>query len=75
MFIDFYSNTSMLKINKHLTKHLSKFTKYEFKPHVSLIYKEMNHEKKHRLVTNLKIKNSFKITKIGIQKFSEHIEN
>ena len=65
----------MLKINKHLTKHLSRFTKYEFKPHAILIYKEMSQEKKQRLADNLEIKNSFKITGIGIQKFSERIED
>jgi len=65
----------MLKINKHLTKYLSRFSKYEFKPHASLIYKEISQEEKQRLVDSLEIKNSFKITGIGIQKFSERIEN
>ena len=74
LFIDFNSNDNMLKINKHLTKHLSRFSKYEFKPHASLIYKEISQEKKQRLANNLEIKNSFKITGIGIQVFSERIE-
>ena len=75
LFIDFNSNASMIKINKHLTKHLSKFSKYEFKPHASLIYKEMNNEEKQRLANNLEIKNSFKITDIVIQEFPERIED
>jgi len=75
LFIDFNSNGSMLKINKNLIKHLSRFGKYEFKPHTSLIYKEMNNEEKQRLSDNLEIKNSFKITGIGIQEFSERIED
>jgi len=74
LFIDFNPNDSMLKINKHLTKHLSQFSKYEFKPHASLIYKEMSQEEKQSLADNLEIKNSFKITGIGIQVFSERIE-
>jgi len=73
LFIDFNSNENMLKINKHLTKHLSRF-KYELKPHASLIYKEMSQEEKQRLADTLEIKNSFKITGIGIQEFSENIE-
>ena len=64
----------MVKINKNLTKHLSEFAKYELKPHASLIYKEMNLEEKQRLSDTLEIKNSFKITGIGIQVFSERIE-
>jgi len=73
LFIDFHSNENMLKINKHLTKHLSLF-KYELKPHASLIYKEMSQEEKKRLADTLEIKNSFKITGIGIHEFSENIE-
>ena len=74
LFIEFNSNASMLKINKNLTKHLSEFAKYELKPHASLIYKEMNHEEKQGLSDTLEIKNSFHITGIGIQEFSERIE-
>jgi len=75
LFIDFNSNASMLKINKHLTKNLSRFSKYEFRPHATLIYKEMSRKEKQRLADNLEIKNGFKITGIGIQKFSERIED
>jgi hypothetical protein len=74
LFIDFNSNASMLKINTHLTKHLSKFSKYEFKPHASLIYKEMNDVEKQKLSDSLEIKNSFKISGIAIQEFFECIE-
>ena len=74
LFIEFNSNASMVKINKNLTKHLSEFAKYELKPHASFIYKEMNLEEKQRLSDTHEIKNSFKITGIGIQVFSERIE-
>jgi len=74
LFIDFNSNSSMLKINKNLVKHLSSFTRYEFKPHTSLIYKEMNQEEKQKLVNKIDIKNNFKITRIGILEFSESIK-
>lgn len=74
VFIDFNLNSSMLKINKKLTEHLSRFTKYEFKPHTSLIYKEMNHEQKQKIGNEIDIKNNFKINRIAIQKFSECIE-
>jgi len=74
LFIEFNRNESMLEINKNLTQHLSKFAKYELKPHASLIYKEMSNEEKQRLADTLEIKNSFKITGVGIQVFSERIE-
>ena len=74
LFVEFNSNDEMQEINKNLTQHLSKFAKYELKPHASLIYKEMSTEEKQRLSDTLEIKNSFKITGIGIQLFSERID-
>ncbi len=74
LFVEFNSNDEMQEINKNLTQHLSKFARYELKPHLSLIYKEMSTEEKQRLSDTLEIKNSFKITGIGIQLFSERID-
>jgi len=74
LFVEFNSNDEMQEINKNLTQHLSKFATYELKPHASLIYKEMSTEEKQRLSDTLEIKNSFKITGIGIQLFSERID-
>ncbi|QLH06604.1 hydrolase [Nitrosopumilus ureiphilus] len=74
LFIEFNSNENMLKINKNLTKYLSQFAKYDLKPHASLIYKEMTTREKQRLADTIEIKNSFKITGVGIQVFSERIE-
>jgi 2'-5' RNA ligase len=74
LFIDFNLNLDMLKIQKHLAKNLSKYSKYEFKPHASLIYKKMQQEEKEKLSNNIKIKNDFNISGIGIQKFSKCIK-
>ena len=62
-------------INKKLTERLSQFSKYEFLPHVSLIYKEMGQDKKQKLANELDIKNNFRVTRMGILQFSEKIEN
>jgi len=75
LFVDFRPNSSMLKINNNLTKNLSKFNEYTFSPHTSLIYKNMIQTEKQELIKNISIKKSFKITSIGIQEFSEQIEN
>ena len=74
LFVEFNSNDEMQEINKNLTQHLSKFATYELRPHASLIYKEMLTEEKQRLSDTLEIKNSFKITGIAIQLFSERID-
>ena len=74
LFIEICPNDQLKRINKRLTESLISFSKYEFKPHVSLIYKEMNLDEKEKLVNTLHIKNSFKITGVCIQQFSEDIE-
>ena len=74
LFIEIYPNDQLEKINKRLTESLNSFSKYEFKPHVSLIYKKMNLDEKEKLANTLHIKKSFKITGICIQQFYEDIE-
>jgi len=73
LFIEIKQNEYLNKINKKLTNELSKFSKFEFLPHVSLIYKKMNEKEQEDLANNLDIKDSFLISKIGIQDFSENI--
>jgi 2'-5' RNA ligase len=73
LFIEIKQNQYLNKINKKLTNELFKFSKYEFLPHVSLIYKKMSEKEKEQLANDLNIKNSFLISKIGILHFSEKI--
>lgn len=75
LFVEIKQNLYLNSINEKLTNGLSKFSNYEFVPHISLIYKKMNEGKKKSLVKNLNIKNSFLVTKIAIQGFSENIED
>ena len=74
LFIEIAPNEYFIKINKNLTKQLSQYAKYEFSPHVSLIYKNMKPCQSQFLVENLNIKKNFRIIGIGIQQFSENIE-
>ncbi len=74
LFIEICPNDQLTIITKMLTESLTSFSKYEFKPHVSLIYKEMNLAEKKKLVNALNIKNSFKISGMCIVQFSEDIE-
>jgi len=75
LFIEIKPNDYLENINKKLTERLSQFSKYEFLPHVSLIYKEMSQDNKQKLANELDIKNNFRISRMGILQFSEKIEN
>ena len=73
MFVGIKLNKNLNRISKILSKDLEKYEKYKFKPHISLIYKQMSQYEKQELVNKIQIKNDFKISGIGIQKFSENI--
>jgi 2'-5' RNA ligase len=73
LFIELNYITALNAVNRKLENLLSTYAKYDFFPHVSLLYKIMKEEEKIGLVNELKIKNKFTISKIGILKFSEKI--
>ncbi|MFB5629281.1 MAG: hydrolase, partial [Nitrosarchaeum sp.] len=58
----------------NLKKHFEKILKYQFNPHISLIYKILSSEEKNKIINELKIKNEFRVDKLAIQKFSPDIE-
>ena len=74
LFVEFKPNIQLERISKKLTKSLESFSKYEFKPHVSLIYKKMNQDEQKKLSSSINIKEHFKITGMVIQQFNEDIE-
>jgi len=74
LFVEFYPNEQLERINKRLTESLGSFSKYEFKPHASLIYKKMNQDEQKKLADSIIIKEHFKITGMWIQQFNEDIE-
>ena len=73
VFVEIHPNKELVRIHDRLTKSLASFGKYEFEPHVSLIYKKMNPEQKKNLIASLDVKNRFKINGICIMQFSEDI--
>jgi hypothetical protein len=73
-FVELLPNKHFVKINNNLTKNLSHFTTYEFLPHVSLLYKNLTSNEKQFLAESLKMKKNFRIIGMGIQQFSENIE-
>ena len=64
----------LVKINNNLTKNLSQFSKYEFLPHISLLYNNMEKNQKQSLAESLDLKKFFKIKGLGIQEFSQNID-
>ena len=74
LFVEFQQNIQLDRINKKLTKSLESFSKYEFKPHVSLIYKKMNQDEQKKIADSLRVKENFKVTGMWIQQFHEDMD-
>ena len=75
LFIEIKQNLYLNRINEKLTNGLSKFSNYEFSPHISVIYKKMNDNKKKFMAQNLNVKNDFLVSKIVIHEFSNNVED
>jgi len=75
IFINIELNHQLKVINSRLAQRLSKYSVYEFIPHISLIYKIIDTSKKIKIINKLKLKPELTINKIGIQKFSENIHD
>lgn len=73
VFIKIKKNPVLLKINTRLEENLQKYSTYKFSPHISLIYKNMKNSEKIQIINELKIKNSFTVNEIAIQKFSQDV--
>jgi hypothetical protein len=74
LFVEILPSKHLVKINNNLAKNLSQFSKYEFLPHISLLYKNMEKNQKQFLAESLDMKKNFKIIGMGIQQFSENIK-
>ena len=71
LFIQFENNYSMITVNQYLENNFKK--NYEFVPHASLIYKNMDTLEKQKVIQELNIQQDFYINRIGIQKFDSDI--
>ena len=73
LFIEIKPNYELNLINTRLSDRLSRYTNYEFLPHISLVYKKMSSSEKKKIISNMNIKNEFTIASIAIQQFSENV--
>lgn len=74
LFVEFQPNEQLIRINKNLAESLDSIAKYEFIPHVSLIYKNMEESEQKKLADTVQIKEEFTVTGMWIQKFHEDID-
>ncbi|MBI5860415.1 MAG: hydrolase [Nitrosarchaeum sp.] len=74
VYIELKMNNQLEVIHKNLKKHFEKISKYEFNPHISLIYKILPIEEKIKIINELDIKNEFMVKKLVVQKFFPDVE-
>ena len=74
VYVELKMNNHLELIYKNLKKHFEKISKYEFKPHISLIYKILPIEEKIKIINELDIKSEFMIKKLVVQKFFPEVE-
>lgn len=72
MFIKVKKDKSLRNINQILAKNLK--TKYSFEPHISLVYKKLDHRTKSKIIKNLKIKKSYTFDRITIVRSSKDVK-
>lgn len=74
VYIELVMNDQIELIYKNLKKYFENILKYEFNPHVSLIYKILSKEEKIKIINELNIKKEFRVSKIAVQEFFPEIE-
>jgi len=74
VYVELKMNNQLESIHKNLKKHFEKIAKYEFNPHLSLIYKILPIEEKIKIINELYIKNEFIVNKLVVQKFFPEVE-
>jgi 2'-5' RNA ligase len=74
VFIELKMNEHLELIHKNIKKHFEKISKYEFNPHISLVYKILPIEEKIKIINELDIKSEFRIENLAVQKFFPEVE-
>lgn len=74
VFINTEKNTKLRQIHNIIKKAIPLGPKYEFHPHISLIYKKLNDSEKQAIIDNLKIKQKLTFDKITIITSSNDVE-
>jgi 2'-5' RNA ligase len=75
LYVKIKPNLNLNLLNKKFSEKLKKYSKYKFNPHISLIYKKMESNEKQMLRNKINVKDNFTVSRIGILKFSDNINN
>lgn len=75
LFIEMKKNDELDKFKIILKNELDIDTDYEFEPHISLIYKKLENEKKKNIISKINIKSKFTFDKISIIMSSDKVED
>lgn len=73
VFLEIELNSKLLQINEILSQKLSKYTNYDFQPHISLIYKKLGKLERENIIKKTSINREFTIDHVSILKFSNNI--
>ena len=71
MFLRIKKEKQLNRIYLNLQKNLD--ANYKFQPHISIIYKKLDHATKRKIKSSLKIKKSYTFDKIIIIRSSKHV--
>jgi len=74
VFINVEKNQKLNLIHNTIKKSIPPNQKYEFHPHISLIYKKLDDSKKQEIIDSLKVKQKFTFDKITITASSNDVE-
>jgi len=74
VFINVRKNQKLRQIHNTLKKDIPLNKKYEFNPHISLIYKKLDDSQKQGIIGDLKIKPKLTFDKITIIEESKNVE-
>lgn len=73
LFVKIRKNKNLKNIHATLQKNLD--TRYDFSPHISLIYKKIDPSTKGKIKSKLKIKNRFVFDRIVIIRSAKNVHN
>lgn len=71
LFLKIKKSRALAELYSDLQNNLD--TKYDFEPHISLIYKKLDQSTKRKIISNLKIKKSLRFDRLVIIRSSKNI--
>ncbi len=75
LFIQLENNSKLQQIQDTLRNELCYSSTYNLDPHISLMYKKLDENKKNKIILNTIIKSRYSFDKISIIKSSNKVEN